>query len=1599
MVDAAIGGGCTSASDVDDCSDVIVLGVERSFFRVCGAYNCPEYTTLELQIFQDSIPDTFELAFDFYGADSQWSDSVINLSGETYWGADTIIYDCCYSMDNGVITDCNTDDDFFCNPLTSSCDCGPYSDPNKCSNANVTTNQTICLNDYTAGTGGDYITFNLTFNNSFDLDCLNFTVTQCYGSHPSFVGCFREDGTQLFQGQNYTLRGYPEACVPLGGLRTDLISPSDEATYYRNDSFFTLRCNGVDIDNAIKNVSLYTNHSGTWKLNSTREDIGGEIGYQWTGNATFKIKIPEDDTHVLWNCLAYNNISESAWGYNNWTFRANHDDSPDVDVLIPTAFDYYVQSGDFSIMCEITDDFNIVNASIWANFSGTEEINQTLDVDGEESYDLGVRTNVTFNFTNILPKADGYHYLLCSAQDNNTQEGNSSYNHHAVRLYLGNFPPTVTHAENNASNYSYRGITFNFTVSSVFGLHNVTLYTNMSGTWKANQTAYFTQEETSVSVLFNVTGIPNGTFIFNALAVQNDTNESWASDNYTFYVNPCIPSTEGDWNITDTSCTIEDRTLTTANVADLNIVNGSLFLDNSTIMMRVTDSNLVEIYIEIGLLFLNSSQINPIENASVNDFLNATRITTGSSLIMINSVINETKYFYSNGSLSIDHSNITGMKYMRVDSSNNNITYSNLLFHNFTSEGLYFGVDFPSNYNNISYNTLGNYEGFENESTFYGIQMNGNASIIHGNNITKMNSSLGGMDFRGIAVVGSHNVISENRLINISSTLGNDGIGILVQSAATDIGNNTIKGNYLYGISILSSPQSAVIDVQSDFCVIRDNFVNNSNNVQFAITSSKNLTVINNSFYEGGDYGFAPSYVENLTFVNNTVEGGGGGAALNVNSLKSSFFGHNSFTSLAIYGCVFWGDTGNNTFIFNNCTGGTYGMNFQTPGENTIIDQIGGAVYAGSAGNGHGIGHETLINTSFSSITFHPSGNQTFEVQWYLDVYINDSAGNAVESASVEVYNNTNDSIYVLTTNASGRTYRRNVTEYVINSTATVYRTNYTLNVTHNGYVNTTKSVNITDSKVLYVTLTDLIPNIIYSPPTHPNNTFTAQDWVYMNVSAYDATESNITFYLYNSSGLVANMTRGAGNRSWNFTSLDADKQYWYNVTIRDRVSNENSTSTRTITLDASTPEIGFGINTEENNTYFNRDFIYLNLSINDTNPTNVTFYLFNTSGIVNTTALGFGNTSINFTSLDSNEQYEYNATVWDGAGNSATTETRILTLDTTAPVILLENPKNNSYSNTENQTFIFNLTETNPDSCSLYTNFSEDWEINATNNSITSALQHAFAVKNILDNTIIWQVWCNDSAQNSATSGNFSIIIDTQPPTIAYDTLTQADDSTVNQNHIDVNVTVSDIYEANITFTLANAAKVIFNTTTFSAGSYAINFTNRSEGVYYYNVTAEDYANNKNSTSTRKITLSMGSPIVTELLPADETGIGTTIVIFNFTAEDTNPELCSLYGNFSGSWEINQTMPWITDVNHNFTAITLGEGKYYWNVYCNDTLGNGNFYIMNHTVYVDLSPPELLSMNATSSSDYFFLLNESNESMWLYFNSLISEALTRLQR
>jgi len=147
-------------------------------------------------------------------------------------------------------------------------------------------------------------------------------------------------------------------------------------------------------------------------------------------------------------------------------------------------------------------------------------------------------------------------------------------------------------------------------------------------------------------------------------------------------------------------------------------------------------------------------------------------------------------------------------------------------------------------------------------------------------------------------------------------------------------------------------------------------------------------------------------------------------------------------------------------------------------------------------------------------------------------------------------------------------------------------------------------------------------------------------------------------------------------------------------------------------------------------------------------------------------------------------------------------------------------------------------------------------------------------------------------------------------------------------------------------------------------------------------------YANNSDGdveSDNHYFTVNTGGPIITLGSPDDNAYLNDDPVDFHYTPLDFDLDSCELWGDFTGTFEKNQTDSNPNNDADNFFSLSLTEGQYSWGVYCNDIEGN-NASSENRTFFVDLTNPNLIliepSQNYYDASEIEVLYDVADSSL-----------------
>ena len=427
-----------------------------------------------------------------------------------------------------------------------------------------------------------------------------------------------------------------------------------------------------------------------------------------------------------------------------------------------------------------------------------------------------------------------------------------------------------------------------------------------------------------------------------------------------------------------------------------------------------------------------------------------------------------------------------------------------------------------------------------------------------------------------------------------------------------------------------------------------------------------------------------------------------------------------------------------------------------------------------------------------------------------------------------------------------------------------------TLNVT--GLFETNISVTINDTTVPV--------NANYSTLSEVNSTNISRSNAQINITAADnGVLETIFIRLFNASSSLLNsstITTGVVSLFANFTSL-VDGTYYFNATVNDTYGNTNMTATRTFSVDTVVPNITYQAITETNSTNISRTNIMINVTASDVNGGNIrTIFirLFNASSSLlnspNQTSPSAA-VSANYTGL-ADGTYYFNATVNDTADNTNVTPTRTITIDTVVPNITYQTITEANSTNISRSNIMVNVTASDINDGNIRTIFIRLYNatlvLNSTVNQ-TSPQSSAFAnFTSLVDGTYYFNASVNDTADNTNMTVIRTVTIDTVVPNITYQAITETNSTNLSRRNIMVNVTVSDVNGGNtrgIIIRVSNSSSAVVNSSEATSGSALFaNLTVPRDGVYYFNATVNDTADNFNITQTRAVVIDTTSPSAT---------------------------------------------------------------------------------------------------------------------------------------
>lgn len=285
--------------------------------------------------------------------------------------------------------------------------------------------------------------------------------------------------------------------------------------------------------------------------------------------------------------------------------------------------------------------------------------------------------------------------------------------------------------------------------------------------------------------------------------------------------------------------------------------------------------------------------------------------------------------------------------------------------------------------------------------------------------------------------------------------------------------------------------------------------------------------------------------------------------------------------------------------------------------------------------------------------------------------------------------------------------------------------------------------------------------------------------WIAISWSASTDAGTGVREYLVWKNGVnVANTTNAT--TTYNATGLTQGTFYSFVVGAVDAISNfgTNSTAASIPTIDTTAPVVT--LNAPPNNEWNQSSLIYFYFVAYDTGATSGDLHHCELHG--NFTGL-WANSSATINAVNNNTQYSaFNYTLSDGVyawnvmcydnntaqyrNNASAAADRIVKIDSTPPTISLNSPPDNTWNKTLTQQFRYTPVDSNFKNCSLWTNDTGSWARDQWNSTaVTSGTQNTFSKVFASDGIYLWNVQCYDFINIGWAAANWTVKIDTIPP------------------------------------------------------------------------------------------------------------------------------------------------------------------------------------------------------------------------------------------
>ncbi|MCP3682408.1 MAG: DUF2341 domain-containing protein [bacterium] len=479
--------------------------------------------------------------------------------------------------------------------------------------------------------------------------------------------------------------------------------------------------------------------------------------------------------------------------------------------------------------------------------------------------------------------------------------------------------------------------------------------------------------------------------------------------------------------------------------------------------------------------------------------------------------------------------------------------------------------------------------------------------------------------------------------------------------------------------------------------------------------------------------------------------------------------------------------------------------------------------------------------------------------------------------------------------------------------------------------------------------LPDLIPPDVALGP--PEGWLKTEDITfYYNVSESNSL-SNCSLII---DGKVNDTDLSPVNNGENTFTVNSFSEGTYNWTVNciDQSSNIGNATDKTFYVDLTKPSTE--LRSPANEVIINYTTVDFNFTAFDNIDTNITCNL-TINSIDNVTYIdSFNDTSVNVTVSDMAQgRYSWNVTCWDDAYNTNISDTWSFIIDYSPPTVTLNTPSNNSWDGDGNVLFVYTPFDySGVDNCSLII----DGVINQTNITIDGGEQNNFSVTGIDEGIINWTVNCTDIGGFTGTTAPYTLNVD---KTVPYVNISAPADGNVSDRS-----TLEFIFNATDNMATSLSCNITINQSINNTSPISVTggieepyeISGFNDGLFSWNVTCWDTANNSNVSETKQFTVAE-IPVVTLGNPPDNYWTKTRDQTFYFTPTDNSGSLsnCTLIFNDG----LNVSSSSITEGQENsIVSPQLADGLYNWSINCTDGAGLTGASPNKKSIFIDNKEP-----------------------------------------